>query len=91
MMDFISKINVILKKVDEPQLTDQEIETIKPNDPESLQELYDTTYNIVVNRGSSNNTLDKIKADALIVNITIKKPKKNYSNVLFGFGLCQEL
>ena len=87
-MSYINKLNIILVRIQEPQLTDEEIETIKPTDTESLQEQYDILNTILESRGAVGNSLDKLKADAVsVANIEIDKPKKNFSNILIGFGL----
>lgn len=87
-MDYKNELNIILVRIQEPQLTDDEIETLKPIEPNDIQEKYDILNIILENRGSIGNSIEKLKADAIsIANIEINKPKKNYSNILIGFGI----
>lgn len=87
-MSYENDLNIILVRIQEPQLTDDEIETLKPIEPNNLQEKYDILNTILENRGAIGNSIDKLKADAVsIANIEIDKPKKNYSNILIGFGI----
>lgn len=83
---YIEALDNILTSINEASLTDVEILTITPTDPESLQEQYEILNTILENRGGGQSII-KLKANAETNNITIDQPKKDYSNKLFCFGL----
>jgi hypothetical protein len=87
MENYIANLDSILRTIKEPALTDSEIATIKPVDPDSLQEEYDILNVVLSNRGGVGNSIEKLKADASIFNIVIDKPAKEWSNILIGFGV----
>jgi hypothetical protein len=87
MENYISSLDKILRMIREPTLTDGEIETIRPKDPDSLQEKYDALGVILQNRGGVGNSLEKLKANASLVNIKLDEPAREWSNVLVGFGV----
>jgi hypothetical protein len=84
MENYIASLDKILSHIKEPTLTDSEIETIRPKDPDSLQEKYDTLGVILQNRGGVGNSLEKLRADASIFNIVIDEPAREWSNLLIG-------
>ncbi|MDR1498717.1 MAG: hypothetical protein LBS34_00310 [Rickettsiales bacterium] len=87
MENYIASLDEILTEIREQTLTDMEIETIKPKDPESLQEKYDTLNTILTNRGGIGNSLKKLRANAAIANIYICKPAKLWNNVFMCGGI----
>lgn len=86
MEEYIAELDTILTQINEPTLTDDEILTIKPIDPLSLQEEYETLYTILQIRGGGQ-SLRKLKSNAEVNNITIGSPKKDYNNMIFAFGV----
>jgi hypothetical protein len=83
-MEYITSLDIILEQINEPTLTTSEVETIKPIDPDSMQEKYDILFTVLQNRGSIGNSIQKLENNAGIMNIVINEPKKNYSNILYG-------
>lgn len=87
MEQYILSLDKILSDINEETLTEEEASTIAPKDITDLQEKYDILFKILLKRGGDKMSLKKIKAKALIDNIEINKPKKNFNNMLFCFGI----
>jgi hypothetical protein len=86
-MTYSDSLDMILMRIQEPTLTEGERETLRPLDPDSLQERYETLFVILENRGGVGNATDKLRSDASLVNVVIGVAHKSYSNVLIGWGV----
>jgi hypothetical protein len=87
MENYIASLDKILSAIQEPTLTDDEVEAIHPEDVESLQEKYDILFKVLQERGGVGNSIKKLKANASVVNIYIDKPAKLWNNVLMCGGI----
>ncbi|GMO59772.1 MAG: hypothetical protein Ta2D_05450 [Rickettsiales bacterium] len=87
--NYIDSLDKILQDIAEPTLTENEIEIIHPQDPESIQEKYDTLFNILQTRGGTGSK--KLKNNASVVNVEINKDKRKFNNILFCGGTLEVL
>lgn len=74
----------ILGKIGESNLTDEEYSLSGITDDSDLQEVYDGLAIVLNERGSEGIAYDKLKAQALIDDITLGEAEEKYLNINLG-------
>ncbi|MDR1884416.1 MAG: hypothetical protein LBR26_16810 [Prevotella sp.] len=81
-------LNSILRKINEPTLTDEEFATLNFDDVTCLYEQYKQLAKVLRQRGDETNALDKLKLQAKINGVDIRREKNiEITNIFIGGSL----